>query len=58
MPKIPDLKNQSYQKYMDRIKRESIPAYEPDLGDEELVLLKDVIDRNWLSEGKYVTSSS
>ena len=54
MPKISDLKNQSYQEYMDRIKKESIPAYEPDLGDEELVLLKDVIDRNWLSEGKYV----
>ena len=49
-----DLKNQSYQEYMDRIKGESIPAYEPDLGDEELVLLTDVIKRNWLSEGKYV----
>lgn len=54
MPKIPNLKNQSYQEYMDRINKELIPAYEPDLGDEELALLKDVIDRNWLSEGKYV----
>ena len=49
-----DLKSKSYQEYMDRIKAESIPVYEPDLGDEELVLLTDVIRRNWLSEGKYV----
>jgi perosamine synthetase len=44
----------AYTGYMARIGRETIPAYEPTLGDEELALLTDVIKRNWLSEGKYV----
>ena len=39
---------------MNRISNESIPVYEPEIGNEELVLLEDVIKSNWLSEGKYV----
>ena len=54
MKNIIDLKNQSYEDYMARISNESIPAYEPELGNEELTLLEDVIKNNWLSEGKYV----
>ena len=49
-----DQKNNSYKDYIDRISNETIPAYEPDVGAEELELLKDVINSNWLSEGKYV----
>jgi len=49
-----NLKEGSYQDYMDRISQESIPAYEPNLGSEELRLLEDVIKSNWISEGKYV----
>jgi len=49
-----DLKSKSYENYMDRISSETIPAYEPELGNDELELLRDVIKRNWLSEGKYV----
>ncbi|MDA9645465.1 DegT/DnrJ/EryC1/StrS family aminotransferase [Candidatus Actinomarina] len=49
-----NLKNESYKDYMNRISSESIPAYEPDVGKEELALLEDVINSNWISEGKYV----
>jgi len=49
-----DLKNESYKDYMNRIAKERIPAYEPDLGYDELKLLEDVINSNWISEGKYV----
>jgi perosamine synthetase len=49
-----DLKSEAYTDYMNRISNESIPAYEPEIGKEELVLLEDVIKSNWLSEGKYV----
>lgn len=49
-----DLKSEAYADYMTRISNESIPAYEPEIGNEELMLLKDVIKSNWLSEGKYV----
>ncbi len=49
-----DLKSTAYADYMDRISKESIPAYEPEIGNEELVLLEDVVKSNWLSEGKYV----
>ena len=49
-----DIKNQSYEDYMDRISNESIPVYEPEVGNDELALLEDVIKSNWLSEGKYV----
>ena len=44
----------AYAEYMARVGSETIPAYEPSVGDEELELLTDVIRRNWLSEGKYV----
>ena len=54
MDKKTDLKNNSYKTYMNRISNETIPAYEPSLGSEELELLKDVIASNWISEGKYV----
>jgi len=50
MSRTPD----HYEAYMTRIGNESIPAYEPSLGEHELELLRDVIGRNWLSEGKYV----
>lgn len=49
-----DLKNDSYNEYIERVSKESIPAYEPEIGGDELKLLKDVIKSNWLSEGKYV----
>lgn len=54
MDKNQNLKNQSYKDYISRISNESIPAYEPDVGKEELALLEDVINSNWISEGKYV----
>ena len=44
----------AYAGYMARIGSETIPVYEPSVGDAELTLLTDVIRRNWLSEGKYV----
>jgi len=43
----------SYQEYMSRVSKEKIPCYEPSLGKEEIELLTDVINRNWLSENKY-----
>ena len=43
----------SYDEYMQRVGSESIPCYEPSLGDEEIELVTDVIKRNWLSENKY-----
>ena len=49
-----DLKDEAFKNYMDRISNESIPAYEPEVDNEELALLEDVIKSNWLSEGKYV----
>jgi len=49
-----DQKNIDYKDYINRISNEAIPAYEPNVGNEELELLKDVIKSNWLSEGKYV----
>ena len=49
-----DLKDKSYKDYIERISKESIPAYEPSVGKEELALLTNVIESNWLSEGKYV----
>jgi len=49
-----DLKSEAYAGYMDRISNESIPAYEPEIGSDELILLEDVVKSNWLSEGKYV----
>jgi perosamine synthetase len=49
-----DQKTKDYKNYIERISNETIPCYEPDVGSEELELVKDVIDSNWLSEGKYV----
>ena len=43
----------SYQAYKARVGKEKIPCYEPSIGEEELKLVTDVINRNWLSEGKY-----
>jgi len=46
-------KDSSYEVYIARVGKESIPCYEPSIGKEELALVTDVIERNWLSEGKY-----
>ena len=43
----------SYQAYKSRVAKETIPCYEPSIGKEELRLVADVIERNWLSENKY-----
>ena len=43
----------SYNDYTKRVGKEKIPCYEPSVGQEELELVTDVINRNWLSEGKY-----
>ena len=48
-----DEKTKSYDDYMKRVGKETIPVYEPSVGNEELENLKDVIESNWLSEGKY-----
>ena len=49
-----DQKNISYDNYIKRITGENIPCYEPSVGKEELANLKEVIENNWLSEGKFV----
>ncbi len=49
-----DFKKDSYEKYIKRVSKETIPCYEPSIGKEELKNLKNVIESNWLSEGKYV----
>src|SRR3972149_11387334 len=41
----------AYYEYEERIKGETIPYYEPWLGDEELAQLTEVIRANWISEG-------
>ena len=43
----------SYEAYKKRVAKETIPCYEPSVGKEELRLVTDVIQRNWLSENKY-----
>ena len=48
-----DEKTKLYEDYMIRVGKERIPVYEPSVGKEELENLKDVIESNWLSEGKY-----
>lgn len=51
-----DKKNEvisSYEAYRARVGKENIPCYEPAVGEEELALITDVINRNWLSESKY-----
>lgn len=44
---------ESYGNYMAQIGAERIPCYEPSIGAEEIALLTDVINRNWLSESIY-----
>ena len=48
-----DDKNKSYEEYMHRIGKENIPVYTPILGKEEIDNLINVINSNWISEGKY-----
>jgi perosamine synthetase len=43
----------SYKNYIKRIKNESIPCYEPLIGNEEIQVLKKVIKSGWLSEHRY-----
>lgn len=43
----------SYEAYKSRVAKETIPCYEPSIGNEELRLVSDVIKRNWLSENTY-----
>lgn len=47
-------KTKYYDAYMSRVGAEKMPVYEPSLGHQEIEFLTDVIQRNWLSEGKYV----
>lgn len=42
-----------YCKYMEQVKSERIPQYEPCIGDIEREFVNDVIGRNWFSEGRY-----
>ena len=56
MKKPPDKKDEavsSYLSYVARIGKEKIPCYAPSVGSEELKLVTDVLQRNWLSESKY-----
>ena len=48
-----DSKDKHYREYMNRVKSDQIPAYEPSVGAEELELIADLISRNWVSEGSY-----
>jgi len=41
-----------YYEYGKKIKRETIPFYEPWLGDEELAQVAECIRNNWISEGE------
>lgn len=43
----------SYNDYIKRVKNETIPCYEPLIGNEEIKILKKVINSGWLSENKY-----
>jgi perosamine synthetase len=43
----------SYNNYIKRIKNETLPCYEPSIGNEEIAVLKKVINSGWLSENKY-----
>ena len=53
MKKIDEAK-QAYQSYVNRISRERIPQYESSFSGKEKEYLTEVIDGNWVSEGKYV----
>jgi len=43
----------SYNDYIKRVKNETIPCYEPSIGNDEIRVLKKVINSGWLSENKY-----
>jgi perosamine synthetase len=43
----------SYDQYMARIGAEKVPCYEPWLGQEELLLLTEVVESGWLSEHRF-----
>jgi perosamine synthetase len=43
----------TYNDYIKRIKNETIPCYEPSIGNDEIRVLKKVINSGWLSENKY-----
>ena len=42
-----------YNAYIDKISSESIPQYEPFIGQEEIDNVVNVLKGNWLSEGVY-----
>lgn len=48
-----DFKKLTYSSYIDRIKKEKIPCYEPIVGNREIENLKKVIYSGWLSEKKF-----
>ena len=48
-----DFKKLTYSSYIDRIKKEKIPFYEPIVGNREIENLKKVIYSGWLSEKKF-----
>ena len=48
-----DFKKLTYLKYINRIKKEKIPCYEPMVGKSEIHNLKKVINSGWLSEKKF-----
>ena len=47
-----DIKSKSYQDYMDRVSHETIPVYQPSMGDSEIENLRQVVQSNWISEDK------
>ena len=48
-----DFKKITYSNYINRIKKEKIPCYEPMVGQNEIQNLKKVINSGWLSEKKF-----
>lgn len=46
-------KDIDYNKYMKRISSEDLPVYKPELGQREIELLGEVINSNWISEGRF-----
>ena len=50
-----DFKKLTYSNYINRIKKEKIPCYEPTVGVNEIKNLKKVINSGWLSEKKIHT---
>ena len=48
-----DFKKLTYSNYINRVKKEKIPCYEPLVGLNEIKNLKQVINSGWLSENKF-----